>query len=557
MVDLLPLTPLLPLLSAGVVVLSSVVLSAFNAERSHLRIFASAVAAVSVLTVAVLIVEGGGGRKISLSSLYPSLLADSAVEMRWDTALWPLGLGLSIVVGGLLVAGARGDEHPLHVAPGLLLLLSAGLAALWSANPLTTIVCWALYDSIAAVERIAAGDGRREVVRSLALGTGSGLLLWIGALVAEGGIGSVQWALMPAGGAKMTYWMVAGLLRLGAYPLHLLFPRQVSSASPLVGALALSPLLGWGLWIRLGLVSSQALPLGLWMRIPALLTFMIGGVLAWTARSPRESRPWISMGALGAVLFAGVLGSVQGESVVPTMTLGAIAWMLGTAVLFLGGGCDLGLILQGETLASSIPSLVGALSLIGAPITLGFAGESALLRELGRAGGWGWSVGFFIGQVFLVAAVIRWLVLSDASGRESDDLIGEIVYGVSLTTLAVSLILVGIVPNLLLVGIGASSNVSLPSLLDAPSLAGWSLWIAATLIGGSLAWLDRNLRPRISLWLDVVHDVVVLDWGYEWLMGAFEQGFAFLRTVDDVLGGRGALLWAAVLLLLVVLIVGG
>mgnify|MGYP006301338933 CR=1 FL=1 len=62
---------------------------------------------------------------------------------------------------------------------------------------------------------------------------------------------------------------------------------------------------------------------------------------------------------------------------------------------------------------------------------------------------------------------------------------------------------------------------------------------------------------RAAVARDVVHDVVLLDWVYEWLAGALEKGFGLLRAVDDVLGGRGALLWAVVLLLILVLLVGG
>jgi hypothetical protein len=40
-------------------------------------------------------------------------------------------------------------------------------------------------------------------------------------------------------------------------------------------------------------------------------------------------------------------------------------------------------------------------------------------------------------------------------------------------------------------------------------------------------------------------------------MGAFEQGFGFLRMVDEVVSGRGALLWSCLVLLMLVLVVGG
>lgn len=562
MVGPLALTVGLPLLGAGGIFLLSFLFSRLDIKRWHVRILMAIPAIAIIVLASILVFEGGRASRISLSSLYPSLLVESAVEMRWDAALWPLGLSLSISVGSLILAAqGRGDQR-FHLVAVLLLSLATGLAALWSANPLTTIVCWAFYDAILVLGQISSGGSAQDAVRSLALGTGAGLCLWAGILVAGGGIGSVPWALMPPGGAKMTIWMLAGLLRLGAYPLHLFFPRHIHSTSPLAAVSLLSPVLGWGLWIRLALVSGQALPVGTWMVIPALLTLLGGAVLGWTANSSEESRSWVSIGANGAVLLATVLASSWDESpgaggpVVSTMTLGAAGWMLGTTMLFLGDGFELEQGLRSHTLLRSIPLFIGALSLIGVPGTVGFAGESALLRELGRADRWALGLGFSIGHVFLVATVLRWLFTSDVANPSGDSLLGKVVYGVALVSLAVPLVVGGIVPNRLLGGTTSSSVPSLKSLLAAPGLIGWLLWGASLLLGGIVAWLDANLRPRISLWLDALHDVLSLEWAYELLTGAVEQGFGLLRVVDEVLGGRGALLWSCIILLVLILMGG-
>jgi hypothetical protein len=56
------------------------------------------------------------------------------------------------------------------------------------------------------------------------------------------------------------------------------------------------------------------------------------------------------------------------------------------------------------------------------------------------------------------------------------------------------------------------------------------------------------------LWLDALQGIVRLDWAWTLLAGAFGQGLTVLRAVDDVLGGRGALLWSFIMLLLVILV---
>jgi len=561
MVDLLALTVGLPLLGAGGILLLSFLFSRLDVKRGYLRVLVAALAIAIVFLLSGLAWESADGRKVILSSPYPSLLAETMVEMRWNAMLWPLGLALSVATAGLLLEAAGRDEETFRLASVLLMLLSTGLAALWSANPLTTMVCWALYDLAFALGRIVAGGRRQEAVRGLALGIGAGLLLWVGMVVAESGIGTVQWALMPPGGTKMTYWMLAALLRLSAYPLHLSFPRQIEADSPLVGALLLSPVLGWGLWIRLALASGRTVPGSPWMVIPALLTFLGGSILGWTANSSRESRPWIGMAANGAVLLAtvwaslGVQGQAGEEAVIPIVVLGSVGWMLGTTALYVGAGLERGRILQAKTVLRSIPSLIISLSLLGVPATVGFVSESALMSQLGRPGWWGWSIAFFIGQVFLVAAVARWFLAAGGVERGDRGLLGKIAHGGSLIGLVGALILVGVVPDDLLL-VSDSSAPSLRSMLAAPSLAGWLLWGGALLLGGVLAWLDRGFRPRISLWLDVVHDVVLLDWGYDFLMGAFEQGFSLLRVVDNVLSGRGALLWSCIVLLMLILMMG-
>jgi NADH:ubiquinone oxidoreductase subunit 5 (subunit L)/multisubunit Na+/H+ antiporter MnhA subunit len=240
------------------------------------------------------------------------------------------------------------------------------------------------------------------------------------------------------------------------------------------------------------------------------------------------------------------------------MVFGAVGWILGTTMLFLGGGIDVEQALRAKTWHRAIPSLVGALSLIGAPFTVGFVAESGVLEGVVSTGRWGWGVAFFLGQGLLVAAVVRWLLAGDSAGRPARGLVGRAAYGVAMVVLALSLVIVGIVPDRVTAGLrlSYSFSVSLKALLSAPRLVGWLLWGGAVVLGAVLAWGDRILRPRVSLWLDGLHDVLLLDWGYELLMGAFEQGFGLLRVVDDVLAGRGALLWSCILLLILVLMGG-
>ncbi|MGD2105628.1 MAG: hypothetical protein PVJ55_11010 [Anaerolineae bacterium] len=563
MLDLMVISVALPLLSGMGIFALSLLFSISEISRRRVWIFAAIL--VAVVAVLALLTRGSvTGRGIALSSLYPSLLAESAVEMRWDVALWPLGLSLSLSIVALVLGADGWGDQSLRPAAFLLMLLATGLTTVWSANPLTTLVCWAFYDLGLVLAQLAAGGSGEDALRSLIVGTGAAALLWIGVLVAGAGMGSVPWELVPPGGTKMTVWMLAAFLRLGLYPLHLTVPRGGRSPSAIAAAQSLSPVLGWALLLRLALVSDVALPEARWMAIPAVVTLVAGGVLAWTTDSARDSRPWISMGGSGSVLLAAVLSSVLsfggGSSgsapVVATVVTGATAWILYTALIFLGGGFDLRETLEGRHLWRQIPSLFGAVSIIGLPATAGFFVQSVLMRDLIVVGRWGWAVGFLIGQAFLVAAVMRWLLAPILVTRARSGVASEVAYGVGLGGLAAALAVVGVVPGRLLLGIDPSHGVSLRSLLAGPGLTGWLLWGGSILLGGGLAWFDEAIRPRVSLWLGALHDVVRLDWAYRLVSGAFEQGFAILRVLDDILGGKAALLWSCIVLLVFVLVGG-
>ena len=570
MLNLLSLTVILPLLGAGGIFLASFLFTRLDIERGRLWAFIAALAVAVATCAFVLVLQGRGSAppSLSLSRLPP--LTESVVRFHLDSMLWPLAVVLSLVTCSFLLAefgrqegfgrktgSGRKPNPSLSLTALALVLLAVGLAALWSATPLATVVSWALYDLFFLLGQIAAGAREDESLRVLALGTAASLLLWTGVLVAGDGTGNILWSLMPPGGTKMTFWMVAGLLRIGAYPLHLSMPGRLDNPSPLVMLLRLSPVIGWGLWGRLALANDGPLPASFWMVTPALLTLMMGGFLAWTAKSSRNARPWIGMGANGALLLSSVLASLPGEGpgveengALLVLILGVVSWMLGMTVLFLD---DDGLVLPKALNWSALPliaPLVGALSLVGAPITLGFVAESYLMGDLMHLGNWSWGIGFFIGQTFLVAAVSRWLF--PPMQRERTDVVslGQLASAAGSIGSALFLMVGGLVPSFLLSG---SFGPSLGELFARPSLVGWGLWVGSLLLGGVLAWQDAYLRPKISLWLDALHSVVRLDWAWDLLVDAFDRGLSIVRIVDEVLGGRGALLWSFITFLILVL----
>lgn len=433
-----------------------------------------------------------------------------------------------------------------------LALLACALAALWSANVLTMIVSWAIYDLLKAVGYIAAGGTRRGAIRGLVIGGLATLLLWSGLLLAQKGLDSGQWSLLKLGEARARLWALAGLLRLWLYPLHLPALGRSGVKAPHALPLMLDPVLGWGLWLRFISLNDGAVAGGSWALVPAALAFALGGLLAWISESRRCSLPWISMAVNGLVLLAAGLAGQAGIAIV---AVGSMTWLLGTTLLYLAEG------VQGETLWRDIPALVGALTLLGIPLTPGFVASASLMGEILPGEHLGWVIAFFAGYAFMLPSLTRWLLGSLSSMPDKGWLSCDwpppsslVIEMAALGVPTLLLIMTGLYPPMLF------REISVPSLgasLAAPGGKAWGLWLAALAAGGVLVWVGERWRLKMKLWLTAIHDLLCLEWFYGALIGAFERGLGLLRVADEVIGGAGALLWSLILFLILLLTWGG
>jgi formate hydrogenlyase subunit 3/multisubunit Na+/H+ antiporter MnhD subunit len=540
MLNSMPLFPvlaiILPLLGAG----GAMGLSLLPRARPYARYIA--LTAVGLTTILIFASRWMGPVGMTTSLWRPSLLFGAALVLQSDVAMQPLALALALVTcSAVLVELSRTENPHPRLTATLLALLVAGFVALWSANVLTTIISWAVYDLLQAAGHVAAGSSARTAIRGLVLGSLATVLLWGGALLSEGGAGSDLWPLVTLDGAQLTLWVVAGLLRLEAYPFHLIARDDLGAASLLLG-----PTVGWGLWLRLVLANGGSLPGGTGVLIAAAVTLGVGSFLAWSCEDPRHTLRWVGMGVTGAVLLA---AGLAGESAAAVVVAGGLAWALGVAVLFLSDGLQR----EGEATGAtwwSIPSLVGALALLGTPLTLGFVADATLLGGLTRGAGTGWGVAFFAGNLFLVPSLMRRLLLSSSSPLPNRRGL-FVARGIGLGLLALPLIVAGLHPPLF---IGSVLSPSLGALLALPGLAGWLLWAVSLAGGGVLAWQDEALRPKIELLLIGVHGVLCLEWFYDALVGALDRGLNVLRLADEVVEGAGTLLWSLLLFLLILLV---
>jgi formate hydrogenlyase subunit 3/multisubunit Na+/H+ antiporter MnhD subunit len=484
------------------------------------------------------------------------LLFGVPLMLQSDAMMQPLAFVLALAMcSTFLVTIARAETPRTRYMATLLALLSANLVALWAANPLTMVIAWAICDLLQMAACIAAGGSpqyghsvERSFLRGLIFGNLATLLLWCGTLLSGGAGGSELWSLMTPTGAQLALWAAAGILRLWVYPFHLAIPEYGrSTESPLRATSSLAPLLlgpvvGWGLWLRLTLGNGGSLPGSAWLPMLAALTLMLGGFLAWSCSTVHRAPPWVGMAAGGAVLLA---ASLAGKNAAIAIVAGSTAWVLGITVFFLHDG------LRREAPWWSIPTAVGTLALLGFPLTLGFVSQAALLGGLTRRVLLGMGSAFFFGNLFLTPALVRRLLSSPASPLP-DRYRQFALLGAGLALPALLLLAAGTYPPL----IGGGVAISLATSFASPGLPGWLLWIVSLACGGVLAWQEKNVRPKIELLLNAIHDLLRLEWLYTALVGALDRGLGVLRAADEIVSGAGALLWSVLLFLLILLVWG-
>ena len=537
--QLLPvLTIVVPLVGAG----WTLGMSPLTRVRPYTRYIA--LVATGLTSVLILASDWVASTVIAPSLWQPSVLFGTTPALRIDSSTQPLALALAVVTfSALLVGLSRGEEPHPRLLAALQALVAAGVLAMWAANLLTMLISWTIYDLLQAAGHLATGRSTRAAVRSLVFGSLATLLLWGGAVLSGDGVGGDLWSLMTLRGPQMALWTAAGILRLGAYPFHLAAPEDTGSASSLAVLLSLGPIMGWGLWLRLASANGGAVPGGTWVPILGAVNLAVGGFMAWCCERPQRRIARVGLGVAGAILLA---AGLAGENAVGVLASGGVVWTLGLGIVSLGDG------LQRKAPWWSIPGLVGAAALLGLPLTLGFVTEANLLGGLARAGRLGWGCAFFLGNLFLVPSLARWL-LTEPSFPPADRRWLAVVRGIGLGTLLLLLIVAGLHPPLLL---GELSVPSQGELFELPDLVGWLLWAVSLAGGGVLVWQDAALCSKIGLWLSAAHDLLSLEWLYGVVMGALDRGFSVLRAADEVVRGGGALLWSWFLFLLLLLVWG-
>jgi len=399
MMDLAPIVSLLPLAIpfAGAAIAWALPARSFF-PRLRRWLYLAALLATGVLLISA---RSRGLGPVALPIALPGSPYRDALQFSFTQ----LGVGFgTLLVGALTLAGLSAPGSPMErsqAVPGLLLALSGVWTAL-AGSLLTLCMGWVLTDlALLSSEVIRAPEESvPHTVRRALTGLLSSLALVAATVLAETGLVSD----LEVAGIPLRLVVLAGLLRLSPYPL----PGSLKRRWP--GCLA-SLCTGGYLWLRLASQGLVELAGNSWLLPLCASGLLVGGLLAGLPGD--EAWPHLLLVESAALILLPLLDP-QGGS--------AVAW-----VVAINAALALALVGAGSQVRSNaawdcwslLPGAIAMASLLGWPVTLGFAAHWSLLRLCWEAGlrslGWVASLAYCLASV----AMWRWLARApeQAQGR--------------------------------------------------------------------------------------------------------------------------------------------
>jgi hypothetical protein len=495
------------------------------------------VVATGAATVAMLLLGRGLPATSVVLDWRPVTVFGSTASLRVDETAWLLGVallltGFSVTLVWLAVPG----QQPFAARGLTLAMMAVGLASLFAANILTLALCWGMLDALFCLTLLTQGGSASGRRAQLALGVNglATLAMWVVVVLIEQDRVSPYWHLMILPPTARVLMGLAAALRLGLYPLHIWQPVELESEPDRSILIYLVPAIaGLSLWTRLAVIQGL-LEGNVWPTI-ALVTALIGGVLAWIQSDPRQSLPYLALGYGGVLILTAVAGKVPAA----VLAAGSASWLLGLTALFVGRSWARGV----GGLLWAIPAALGAATLAGLPMTLGFGSRTALYQAASGGPGWVFILGM-VAEVLLIGAMLRRLLTPDASLLPAGTF-ARAGYAAALAVIAAPIVIGGWVP----------SSLTVP----ATSVAAWVGWGLPLALAVALAATAGRLRLllRLDSWKDVAGQILRLDWLYSFVLGVARGLARASLWLTDVLEGDGAFLWMLLILALVLLYLRG
>jgi formate hydrogenlyase subunit 3/multisubunit Na+/H+ antiporter MnhD subunit len=521
-------------------------LAVLAGDLAHLRRPSLVMSIASLVTLALIwLLRSDSPLTQIIAPWQPVSVFGVPVSFRVDHTAWIIGLGLVLVCVATAFTWLAypGQTRPAPRAASLLLIASA-LAGVFASNLLTLALAWGLLDAIFTIALLARSGSQlgRRAAMAIVLNTASTLCVWIAALVLENSHESLYWHLFTAPGGARDWLALAGVLRLGLYPLHQWLPMELGEAPDRAVLLFIIPAAaGLALWARLALVA--ALPSTSIISILAIVSALMGAWLAYRNPQPRSSLPFITLSLTGLMVINAVTPTANG-----TLTAATLTWIFVMAGLFISRG------FERHAPLWSLGAIISAATLIGVPGTIGFSVQSEMLSSLIDAKTWPLLIAVLIAETVLVAAVSR-LIFSPANDSLPINFIRKLSFIIALAFATLPAIALALLPGLL-------TNVPLMSESIARlGLVGWVAW-AVPVVGGVVlaVFTRRSIAPSLSVeseaeprWLSWLE----LDWITSVASLPVRLITYLVRGVSSIMEGEGSLLWTMLIIIIALVLYSG
>lgn len=353
------------------------------------------------------------GGEVAIAIVGPALHADGVGAFA--SALIAAVLTLLVVAVGASLKDAGAREGTLSLV--LLLCAAAGwIGALGAGDMIAMIAAvetaWLASVGLVAVNAVRERESLNGALRMLSLGGVGAALMLVGVGMLGRAAGSYALEALPLAHIRMTNLAGAGAalvvlalaVKVGVAPLHAWGAAALGRANAMVtlGLGGLGVIGALSVLARLSAYAITAPELGAAISIVlaalGAVSVVVGSVQAVGSRNLLRLAAYAGVSQAGCVLLSVALGSPAGFAA----ALIQLVALAAAALAFYGGAAagrvqSLGMLDgygQRAPLASAAIT-AGALSLMGAPLTIGFLGRWRLV-EAGVGAGWWWASGLVI-----------------------------------------------------------------------------------------------------------------------------------------------------------------
>ncbi len=539
--SILPLLPILILLGGALAIVCGRMV-----RFTHYDAIAAIASLLALGAMIPLVTSGLPTRLTLVSAWQPLSVFGAPVSLRVERLDWLIGFVAILACASTALAGVAYPGERRFGSRALALGMTAALvSAAFSANLLTLVWAWGLFDLLFAIAALMRSEGTQAGRRTaFAVGfNGAAIVcLWIAALALNRAHQSQYWHLTHPPETARDFLVLAAVLRLGLYPFSQWIPTERADAPGRVALLYVLPRLV-GLHILIRVTGVNTLPQESTLSWLAALSILVGGMLAWWRADSRDALPYLALSGVGVVALSGIGGRTT--SAPPSvLAAGAAGWALAIMTLSLSRGFDRRMPWW------SIGHALALATLVGMPATLGFAVQTSLAANLATHVN-GLLIAFtLIGQALTFGTLIR-LTAAPAHNEMPS---GRVAIGAYTAAIASAALASFLLPA---IGRTAIPEVTPPSfevVLTSLAATGSVLIALPIAMAIGLVWLWRD-RPG-ALRFDLTH-LVSLDWLYNLILHLAGLTIRSLRGLAMLVEGEGAVLWALLVLIAAYVVLSG